>query len=143
MDNGLLGTFDPKLVIITFGPIIMTNFADGSFIEISGKGGFEEQQGADGSENRINKNVTGYDVKVTLQQTSITHEALSVAYDIDKLTNQGKQPLTIKDLNGTSLFSSMQAYLKKKPDTTRGNSLGAYSWEFRAPHATYNVGGNL
>lgn len=144
MANSLITkTFDPKLVSITFGANIVTDFADGDFVSITGEDNFELVQGADGSENRINKNRNGYDVTITLSQTSITNDLLTVQFFIDKNTNAGKLPLIIKDLNGTTLFFSPQAYIKRIPDMTDGDSLGTREWNFRAPQATYILGGNL
>lgn len=136
-------TFDPNKVSITFLGNIITGFADGDFVEITGEDGFEMRKGAAGDEDRINKNETGRDVNITLMKTSITNDVLSAIYEQDAVDNNGKGPLTIKDLNGTTLLYSAQAYIKKPADMTMGDSLGTVVWNFRAPQSTYNVGGNL
>ena len=136
-------TFDPKKLVITFKGNIFTGFADGDVVEITGEDGFESRKGSAGDEDRINKNETGRDVNITLMQTSITNDVLSAIYEDDAVNNTGKGPLSIKDLSGTSVLYSAQAYIKKKADTTKGDSLGNYVWNFRAPQSTYNVGGNL
>ena len=136
-------TYDPKRISITFLGNIITGFADGDFVEITGEDGFEMRKGAAGDEDRINKNETGRDVNITLMQTSISNDVLTAAHQVDVISNDGKGPLQVKDLNGNSILYSAQAYIKKTADQTRGDSLGTIVWNFRAPHAIYDVGGNL
>lgn len=142
-NSGVVKTYDPKKISVTWGTIIFTDFAEGSVIEITSEDTFESVEGADGSENRVNKNKNGADVNITLSQASITNDALTAAFLDDKANNNGKKPLTIKDLNGTSLFFSSQAYIKKLPDETYSDSLETRQWSFRAPQVIRNVGGNL
>jgi len=138
----ILRTFDPKKISITFLNIIVTGIAEGDFVESTGEDGFEMRKGSAGDEDRVNKNETGRDVNITLMNTSITNDAFSAAFAADAANNTGKGPLTIKDLNGTTLLFSSQAYIKKKADWTRGDSAGTTVWNFRAPQVVENVGGN-
>jgi len=142
-NSGVLKTFDPKKVIVTWGAIIFTDFADGAFVEITQEDNFEAVMGADGSENRVNKNRTGGDCNVTLQQQSITNDALSAQYEIDKANNTGYKPFTVKDINGTTLAYSPQAYIKKLPDMTESSDGETRQWNFRLPQLQMVVGGNL
>lgn len=138
-----LRTYDPKQISITWNGIIFTGFADGDFLEITGEDGFEMREGADGSEDRVNKNKRGKDVNITLMNTSITNDALAAAYESDQLSNNGKGPLNIKDLNGTMILFSEQAYIKKNADKSLSDSAGTITWNLRAPNAIYNPGSNL
>ena len=141
--SGIVKTYDAKMVIITFAGVIITDFADGDFISITYPEGFEAVEGADGSENRNNTNKSGADVTITVSQTSAANDLLSALHTADKLSNAGKGALSIKDLNGTSLIFSPQAYIKKYADFTDGNALGTRAWELRAPFAITNIGSNL
>lgn len=143
-NTGLVKTYDAKLVSITFNGIIVNDFADGDFVAISGLSeNFEFVQGADGSENRNNKNITGCDVAITCSQTSQTNDLFSAVHAIDKSLNTGKGGLLIKDLSGTTIISSGQAYIKGYSDANYGNTLGTRTWNFRAPQAIVFIGGNL
>jgi hypothetical protein len=143
-NTGLVKTYDAKLLSITFNGIIVNDFADGDFVTIAGMAdNFEFVQGADGSENRNNKNMLGADVTITVSQTSTTNDLFSLAHTADKLSNTGKGALLIKDLNGTSILSSGQAYIMGYADSNFGNALGTRAWNFRAPNAFVNVGSNL
>lgn len=142
-NDRILRTYDPKAVVITFGGITFTGYPEGDFFEVTGEDGFESREGADGSEDRINKNKLGKNVNITLMATSITNDALSAIYKLDVETNQGKLPLSIIDLNGTMSLFSAQAYIMHDGDKTGGDSLATVTWNFRAPQCEWNPGSNL
>ena len=143
MNSGILKTYDPKAISITWGAIIFTDFADGPFIEITQEENFEAVEGSDGSENRVNKNKNGADCTITLQQQSITNDALSTAFLLDKALNNGTKPFIMKDINGTSTYFSAMAYIKKLPDVTNSNSTENRQWMFRLTQLVGFTGGNL
>jgi hypothetical protein len=137
-------TYDPKKVIITFGSIILTGVMDGTFITVTQNGdSFEKLKGADGGVDRVNKNANDYSVAITLKQTSPSNDALSSAHIADKLSNTGKQPLTIKDVNGTSLFFARQAWVAKEPDPEYSDSISGREWRLDTGVAEQFIGGNL
>jgi len=142
--DGKLKTYDAKGCTITLDGIIMMDFADGDFIQVSGMSeNFEAVQGADGSENRNNKNITGCDVSIIISQTSLSNDLLSAKHIADKLTNSGVGAFLFKDINGTSIVSSGQAYIKGFADMNNGNALSTRTWMIRCPQAIVNVGSNL
>jgi hypothetical protein len=144
MNTGLLKTYDAKGCSITLGGIIVTDFADGDFISVTGMGdNFEAVTGADGSENRNNKNLTGCDVTITVSQTSLTNDLFSTKHILDKLTNAGTAAFLFKDVNGTSIVSAGQAYIKGFADMNNGNALATRAWNLRCPQAVVNVGSSL
>jgi hypothetical protein len=63
---------------------------------------FEKVRGTDGGEDHVNKNSNDYTVSVPLKRSS-------------PVSNTGKFPLTIKDLNGTDLFTAPQAWIQDDP----------------------------
>lgn len=137
-------TYDPKNVIITFGPNIISGYAEGSFVTITRGGNlFEKRQGSDGSVDRINKNTRHYEVTITLMQTSPTNDILSAIALLDITTNTGKLPLTIKDVNGTTTFFAKQAWIQKDPDDEDGDSLGSREWVLATGIADKFTGGNI
>lgn len=138
-----VGTYSPHEVILTLGGIIFTGFADGTYISVTCDDNFEKKRGADGIVNRINKKIEDYTVNATLKQTSPTNNGLTTAYLIDRETNQGKLPLLMKDLNGTTLLFSPQAWIVKLPDVEYSDTLTNRVWKIDAAEATFIVGGNL
>lgn len=144
MLDPIMRTYDPKLIVITFGAIIFTGFAEGTFVQVTRSGDiFEKQKGADGSIDRINKNAFDFRVTATLKQTSLTNDLLSAAMTADMLTNLGALPFLIKDLKGTTLFFAPQAWIAKDPDDEYGDSLGSREWQFDTGVAEKFTGGSI
>lgn len=143
MNSGEVKTYDPKLVTITFGGIIFFDFPDGDFVEFSSDDAFESIRGADGSEERVNKNVFSGDLTLTLKQTSRTNDDLTQVLNADKLLNNGIRPLQIKDLRGTTLLFSPRAWIMKTPDFSLGDSLNTRGWTFRLTNLEPVLGGNF
>lgn len=139
----LVRTYDPKNVIVTFGATVITGFGEGTFIGITASGAsFEKKKGADGVVERVNKNADDYEVTINLTQTNPTNAVLSALHVADKLSNVGIMPLTIKDLNGTSLFFAPQAWIAKAPDPTYADSTEDREWTFETGAAGNLIGGN-
>jgi hypothetical protein len=144
MNDGNCKTYDAKGCTIILDGIIVMDFADGEFIQVTGMTeNFEPVSGADGSENRNNKNITGVDVSIIISQTSSTNDLLSAKHAVDKLNNSGKGAFLFKDINGASIVSSGQAYIKGYADMSNGNALATRTWMIRCPQAIVFVGGNL
>jgi hypothetical protein len=137
-------TYDPKKIVVTFGTVIITGYADGTFVSIAQNGdSFEKVKGADGTVERVNKNADDYAVTITLKQSSMTNDALSTIHIADKLSNTGKFPLTVKDLQGTSLFFAAQAWIAKPPDSERSDASSNREWRIDTGIAANFIGGNL
>lgn len=141
----IVRTYDPKTVIVTFGPVVFTGFAEGTFIQVTGNGDkFEKSRGADGTVDRINKNAFDYSVAITIKQTSLTNDALSAVLTQDVLTNTGKYPLTIKDLNSAAIFFfAPQAWIAKDPDDSYADTLSNREWRLDTGPAEKFTGGNI
>ena len=140
----LVRTYDPKLITIIWGNIIITGFPEGTFLTIARNGdNFEKSKGADGTVDRINKNSNDYSATITIKQTSITNDALSQAMNEDLLTNTGVRPLTVKDLNGQTFFYARQAWIGKDPDDEYSDTLGSREWRLDTGEAEKFTGGNI
>jgi hypothetical protein len=137
-------TYDPKLITIIFGPIIVSGYVDGTFVSVDRAGdSFEKDVGADGTVDRTNKNRDDFTVTLTLKQTSLTNDLLSATHNADKLSNAGKFPLTIKDLNGTTTLFAAQAWVAKDPTVEEGNTSSNREWRLETGPGTLLVGGNI
>jgi hypothetical protein len=137
-------TYDPKQIIVAWGPIIFTGFPEGTYITIARNGDvFEKSKGADGTVDRVNKNANDFMITLTLKQTSITNDLLSAALIADIESNTGKFPFTIKDLNGTSTFFSALAWIAKDPDDEYSDALSNREWRFDTGPAVKVTGGNI
>lgn len=136
-------TFDPKMVVITFGVIPISGYAEGTFVSVNRSGdAFAKSKGAGGDVERINRNQGDFEVTVTLQQTASTNAELSAALAADQVTNAGVFPLTIKDLLGKTLFFAPQAWIRKDPEWEDGDDLNSRAWTFDTGIGANLVGGN-
>jgi hypothetical protein len=139
----LVRTFDPKQVAITFGPLILTGFASGTFVNITRDGDtFEKHRGGDGGVDRVNTNVNDYRVTITLKQTSQSNLALSALLSSDQVNNSGVLPLIVKDVSGNSLFTAPQAWIAKDPDDEYSDTMSNREWMFDTGISAKISGGN-
>lgn len=137
-------TYDPAQIVVQFGPIIMSGYQDGTFVKAGRDGDtFTKYVGVDGEVSRgRNRNKAG-NAALTLAQTSATNDLLSSVQEVDELTGAGVYPFTIKDLNGTTLFFSPEAWIKKPPDTEYGKEIGPREWLFDTGKVETFTGGSL
>ena len=143
MPNPAVKTFDPKMVVMTWGVIPISGYAEGTFVRVKRSGdAFGKKKGAGGDIERINRNQGDFEVAITLQQTSGTNKELSAALAADIATNAGVFPLTVKDLLGTTLFYAPQAWIRVDPEWEDGDELNAREWTFDTGIGANLVGGN-
>lgn len=141
--NVTVKTFDPKMVVITFGSIPISGYAEGTFVSVNRSGdAFAKKKGAGGDVERINKNQGDFEVTVTLQQTAGANKELSAVLAADQVTNAGVFPLTIKDLLGETLFFAPQAWIRKDPEWEDGDDLNSRAWTFDTGIGSNLIGGN-
>lgn len=143
MPNPAVKTFDPKMVVMTFGVIPISGYAEGTFVRVKRSGdAFAKSKGAGGDIERINRNQGDFEVAITLQQTSGTNQELSAALAADIATNAGVLPLTVKDLLGNTLFFAPQAWIRVDPEWEDGDELNSREWTFDTGIGANLVGGN-
>ncbi len=122
-------TYDPGVVVITFGPHVITGYADGSFVKASrNEDTFKTYVGADGSPSRARSRNRSGTIEVTLAQTSPSNDALASAAAADELLGTGIYPCMVKDLNGTTLVASAEAWVRKPADVEMGKEVGPRVW---------------
>jgi len=141
--TGEVRTYDPKQVIVTFGVLALSGYMDGTFITVTPSGdAFEKHRGADGSVDRVNKNVYDYEVSLTLKQSSPLNVSLASLKYADQISNSGILPLTIRDFSGSALFTANAAWIRKEPNVEYGDSMSGREWIFDTGLAVSTPGGN-
>jgi hypothetical protein len=98
--------------------------------------------GADGEATRSKSNNNAATVTLRLMQTSDMNDILTSYYQADKLANNGKFPLMIKDNSGRSLHVAEQAWVQKLPAVNYGAEAGPREWVIRTGELVSTVGGN-
>ena len=130
-------TYNPKEVVISAGPHIVTGIADDSFVTIEANGdGITKKVGCDGEIVRAVSPDGNYKVKIALLQTSDSNTYFSQKVDQDRETGDGMFPLLIKDLKGGLVFSTEAAWCTKKAAVTRGKESNNREWEIETGEAT-------
>ena len=133
-------TYDPKKVMVIFGPVVLTGFAEDTFINIETDG--DGTTAVVGCDQEIVRSIDPGSIikKVTLSllQSSDSNDELSAIHDVDNQAGAG--------LSGRLLMMSDQAWITKKPNVNRGKSAseGKCQWVLLAavPDSAFLVGGH-
>lgn len=137
-------TYDPAQIVVQFGPIVASGFQDGSFIKASRDADtFTKYVGTDGETSRARSRNKSGSAELTLAQTSLTNDLLSGVAEVDEMTGFGVYPLTIKDLNGTTLLFAPEAWIRKSPENEFGKEIGPRAWVFDTGSMDVFTGGSL
>lgn len=140
-----MATYDPSKVIFSFAGSIITGFADGTFITVErNEDAFTLAVGASGEYARAkNANKSGR-VTVTLMASSQANDILSAIAKADELTGVGNGILFVKELNGTTLAMSRDAWVLKMPNIERAkDEISPVEWVFECAELEMFAGGIL
>jgi hypothetical protein len=145
MSGTTVRTYSPDRVIVLVGGVLMSGFAEDTFVEIAPVADLStSQSGADGEVARAISTDKRCTVTVTLQQTSPANDALSTMIEVDALAGGTLFPLTVQDLRGRSLFVASQAWISKRPTMTFGREINERVWEITTGGpSVWFAGGNL
>jgi len=141
---GTIKTYDPKKVLVLFGPIAMSGYADGSFVKVARNSPtWKTHTGADGEGARSKSNDRSGKVTVTLMQSSPVNALLSATAAADELANAGVYPLFVKDNSGRSLHAAANAWIEQLPESDYARELGVREWIFASENLQSFDGGSL
>jgi hypothetical protein len=137
-------TYDPKKVIITLGPTVITGYAKDTFVKAGRIADtVTSEAGASGEVARaLNADHRGT-IELTLMQTSISNDFLSAQAVIDENTGAGALPFLMTDLRGTTILSARNAWVKKYADSEFGQGLSNRAWSIETDELEIFVGGIL
>lgn len=136
-------TYSPKKVAITVAGVIITGYADGSFVSVErASDTFTKVVGADGEVGRVHSADRSGAITLTLQQTSESNDVLSALQIADELTLTGKFPVTVKDNNGTSLYIAGEAWIVKPVDAEYSGDMSTREWRIECAVLEAFAGGN-
>ncbi len=137
-------TYDSSQVIITFGPHIITGYAEDTFISVEEMGdGISSVVGANGEKARSMSQNRSLQITLTLLQTSKSNDVLSAAAEFDRASHgQGALPMAITDLTGRTLIADPSSWVVKKPNSEFGATVGTREWTLETSNdAIYHIGG--
>jgi hypothetical protein len=137
-------TYDPAQLLFSFAGIPVTGYAKDTFIEVEYEAdAFSDEVGAAGEVVRVKNNDERGTVTVTLMADSQTNDLFSAVAAADRVSGTGVAPLLGKEFNGTTAFSSANAWVKKMPKVERGTEAPTVQWVFRCAKLKVFVGGLL
>lgn len=137
-------TYDPAKVDVIFGTDILSGFGPDTKISVA----YEEDSwvttiGVNGEGTRSKSNNRSATITVTLMQSSDSNQFLSAIAEIDRLTNGGALPLTIRDSSSQGTFHFAEsAWIQKVPDAEYGIEIGTREWVFATDVLVSNLAGN-
>lgn len=137
--------YNPKDIVIIFGPVIVSGFADGTFCNVVfNEDAYTLQVGTDGEGTRSKSNNRSGTATFTTMQSSDANDLLSAIHNLDLNTSGGDgiQPLLIKDLQGRSLYTAETAWIRKNPDSEFAREAGPREWVIETDSMVALVGGN-
>ena len=139
-------TYDPKQIVIVLGGIIITGFADGTFLNIT----YNEDQfaltvGADGEGARAKSNNNSARIEVSLLQTASANALLSNLrrLDISIPGRAGVVPLQIRDVLGGTLYEAQDCWIVKSPDAEYSKEISERTWILETDNLFDFLVGNL
>lgn len=127
-------TYSPKNYDVIFAGVLLTGFAEGTFVTIATEGpGFSDVVGVDGEVTRNRLYDRRATVTVSLMQTSESNDELQAIYDSDRdgINGEGVGGLRIVDREGTTIFEAEDAWIQNDPDAELGAEASSRDWEIR------------
>lgn len=141
----MVKTYNPKEVILTVGPYIISGYADGSFITVErNEDAWSLQIGTDGEGTRSKSNNRSGTVTTRLMQSSDSNQVLSALALADEQSGAGIVPIFIKDGSpgGTTLVIAESGWVRKLPSVEYDRTALGREWVLETDVLTINVGGN-
>lgn len=127
----LIGTLDPKRVVVSIAGGLVTGFADRKItvqrdVQIS-----RTIRGCDGEVVRyLTDNRVGT-ITVPLMHASPSNIAFSLLANTDEITGAVGFPIVVKDLEGTDLIVAANAYIESFPRPVYSKADNGLEWVFK------------
>jgi len=140
-----IGTFKPSDIVLAINDYVVTDFAEGSFLEIvQNTKTFTQFRGIRGKHSRIHQRDRSGVINFNLMQTSSDNEVLSRLALEDDLNLTGLLFVIIRDVSGQSSYQFINAYLEGVPDVSYSSgSTAPRQWRINYDgYSLYNVAGN-
>jgi hypothetical protein len=133
-------TFDPGLHVVNFAGLLITGFADGTWISAERNAdAFIPYVGADGEVSRARQRDRSGIVRITLAQTSASNRSLALLAKQDELFGTGVGALLIKDLGSTLVLSADSAWIQKLPTVDRAKEVGTQEWAIYCANLMFDL----
>ena len=116
-----VAVYDPQNVVMAYGSLIITGYADGQMIEIAMQGdGVSASVGTQGEAVLIENHNFSAEITARLMATGLGQVVLSALHASKKARNVAR-PLTITSINTGETIASGLAKIKNFPDAAFGD----------------------
>ena len=133
--------YSPKEVVLTFGGYTVTGWQSISIAR--SVDAFKPIRGIRGKHTRVRNADTSCMITIPLLQTSMSNGVFSRIHELDLTNGTGRISLTVSDLKGTSVFSSVEAYIVGYPEVVYSGEFEFRQWRiFCQTTGSYTIGGN-
>lgn len=120
-------TYDPGDVLVVFGAIPISGFADGEMVKVTHQGdGVKVAVGSAGEVAFIESHQKAAEVTIRLMSTAFINSLLTAHYQAGNLA----VPLVITDASTGSTHVSGAAKIKRMPDAAYGSEIPVREWAF-------------
>lgn len=134
-------TYSPSEVQLTFGGYTVTGWQSISITR--SVDAFKPVRGIRGKHTRVRSIDTSCTITVTILQTSMSNDVLCRIHDLDLEYGSGRIELLLKDMGGTGVFSSAEAYVLGYPEVVYSGEFEYRQWRlFCQNTGNYTIGGN-
>lgn len=144
--------YDPDRIRISFGAFRISRgagasgYASGDFAKlVQEKDSFVTVEGVDGTVTRSKtySRLTSFELQ-TMSSNSLTNGFLSAQLFADEvgINGAGILPLSLQDMNGTTLFQALRAWVKKPADQDFGSEAKPRAWTIVCVRDLLICGGN-
>lgn len=101
---------------------------------------FKQIRGIRGKNTRVKLEDTSSVLTIETPQTELVNEVLSKCIEADENTGNVRLELTLKDITGTSFFTSTTGYIVARPDITYTGTLSSNTWTIACDECQLFVG---
>lgn len=119
-------TYSPSMVVLSFGGYTLKGWERISIRREAPV--FRQVNGIRGKNTRIKVGNTAATVKIVVPQTSTLNPLLSELVRLDDQYGTGRISMVVKDLMGTEVFSSEDAYVENFAEMVFGDEISAREW---------------
>ena len=134
-------TYSPQEVQLTFGGYTITGWQNLTITR--SVDAFKPVRGIRGKHTRVRSIDTSCTITVTILQTSMSNDVLCRIHDLDLEYGSGRIELLLKDMGGTGVFSSAEAYVLGYPEVVYSGEFEYRQWRlFCQNTGNYTIGGN-
>lgn len=135
-----LKTYDAKVCIMTFGPLIISGFAEDSMVTFTPESEiFTAKVGCDGQTTRSRSNNDNYKCTVRLMQTSDSNSRIQTQTLRNSVLSGITWPFKFSSPTTGEIYESASAYLERNPDAEFGREAGEREYTFYLPSCKISI----